>query len=181
MTIWRLHKSFYRPKTLFFRCCGGFYRDKGKGYEIWNSLEPTNNSSYLNWNPESDKRTSVPDSCCIPKNPDGEITKGCGKCIRYENPNICKTNPDEMKSRILEATEQKLPEEIWINSCVFILVERIKTEVQPYIWYYALAGTCLALEAIIIAALASAYISAINRFISEAMTQYLIHLSLSGG
>ena len=82
-----------------------------------------------------------------------------------------------MKSRMLEATEQKLPEEIWINSCVFILVERIKTEVQPYIWYYALAGTCLALEAIIIAALASAYISAINRFISEAMTHYLIHLS----
>ena len=51
-----------------------------------------------------------------------------------------------------------------MNSCVYILVGRIKKEVQPYIWFYALAGTGLALEAIIITALASAYITAINRF-----------------
>ena len=67
-----------------------------------------------------------------------------------------------------------------MNSCVYILVGRIKKEVQPYIWFYALAGedirtiykdtfyalagTGFALEAIIITALASAYITAINRF-----------------
>ena len=43
---------------------------------------------------------------------------------------------------------------------------------QPYLWYYALVGTGLALEAIIITALASAYITAINRFSKDESMTY---------
>ena len=48
---------------------------------------------------------------------------------------------------------------------------------QPYLWYYALVGTGLALEAIIITALASAYITAINRFSKDDSLTYLFFLS----
>ena len=42
-----------------------------------------------------------------------------------------------------------------------------------HLWYYALVGTGLALEAIIITALASAYITAINRFSKDDNITYL--------
>jgi len=161
------------------RCCGGEYHDIGNGYAIWKKMEHTDNTSYLNWNPEASKTFNVPDSCCIPNadnadNAEGPVQKGCGLCAYHENPSRCRNNPNAAReSRTLEARFLvDLPENIWINSCVYILVGRIKTEVQPYIWYYALAGTGLALEAIIITALASAYITAINRRIRREDKKY---------
>ena len=129
-------------------------------------MEHTDNTSYRNWNPESSKGFNVPDSCCIPDaDQPGQIQEGCGICARHDRPTQCKDDPNARESRLLEARLLgELPETIWMNSCVYILVGRIKKEVQPYIWFYALAGTGLALEAIIITALASAYITAINRF-----------------
>ena len=161
----------FLKSNISFRCCGGEYHDIGNGYAIWKKMEHTDNTSYLNWNPEASKTFNVPDSCCIPNadnadTAEGPVQKGCGLCAYHENPSQCRNNPNAAReSRTLEARFLvDLPENIWINSCVYILVGRIKSEVQPYIWYYALAGTGLALEAIIITALASAYITAINRF-----------------
>ena len=154
--------------NISFRCCGGTYLDIGNGYEIWSTaqMEHTDNGSYLDWNPEASKGFNVPDSCCIPNaNSPGKIEKGCGRCARHHNPAQCKSDLNAYRSNPREARLLgDLPQNIWINSCVYILVGRIKKEVQPYVWYYALAGTGLALEAIIITALASAYITAINRF-----------------
>ena len=165
----RISGGKFLKLNISFRCCGGTYRDIGNGYEIWNKMEHTDNGSYLNWNPEASKGFNVPDSCCIPNadNPEepGKIEKGCGRCARHNNPAQCKTDLNAYRSPFREARLlTDLPQNIWINSCMYILVGRIKKEVQPYIWYYALAGTGLALEAIIITALASAYITAINRF-----------------
>merc|ERR1712130_163146 len=149
------------------RCCGGTFRDVGNGYEIWNRMEHTDNSSYKNWNPYSSKGKNVPDSCCIPNANNAKepvVEEGCGICAYHDNPAKCKKDENARISRVLDRSRLvNLPETIWINSCVYVLVERIKSKVQPYIWYYALAGTVLALEGIIIVALASAYIAAINR------------------
>ena len=148
------------------RCCGGTYNDKGKGYNIWKGMEPTDNNSYLNWNPESSLGFNAPDSCCIPLEDlldNDSAQKGCGMCVHHENPAKCKQDVNARNGRVL-ANNPELPNKIWMNSCVYILVGRVKREVQPYLWYYALVGTGLALEAIIITALASAYITAINRF-----------------
>ena len=141
-------------------------------------MEPTDNNSYLNWNPESSLGFNAPDSCCIPLEDllDDSAQKGCGMCVHHENPAKCKQDVNARTGRVL-ANNPELPNKIWMNSCVYILVGRVKREVQPYLWYYALVGTGLALEAIIITALASAYITAINRFSKDDSLTYLFFLS----
>ena len=98
-------------------------------------MEPTDNNSYLNWNPESSLGFNAPDSCCIPLEDllDDSAQKGCGMCVHHENPARCKQDVNARDGRVL-ANNPELPNKIWMNSCVYILVGRVKREVQPYLW-----------------------------------------------
>ena len=95
-------------------------------------MEPTDNNSYLNWNPESSLGFNAPDSCCIPLEDlldDDSAQKGCGMCVHHENPARCKQDVNARNGRVL-ANNPELPNKIWMNSCVYILVGRVKREVQ---------------------------------------------------
>ena len=83
-------------------------------------------------------KNSVPDSCCV------HNSEGCG-------------------ANMLQNDKATIQNDIYINGCMEILTDKLRTDVIPMMVVYAIIGVILALTELITVVLACAYVAQIMR------------------